>query len=145
MDIELLYKFNKRFTVIGECWIWIGAPLGPNYGGFKYNGIRYYAHRFSYELFIGGIPIGLEVMHSCDTPPCVNPKHLKVGTHSDNIRDKVIRGRHVSQRSKLSASDLDSIKQDWRTQSEIADDFGISQCYVSQIQSGYSPKPALDE
>jgi hypothetical protein len=80
-----------------ECWIWIGATDKKGYGKITAEGNRWRfvpAHRVSYMLAHGHIPEGLLVRHSCDNPPCVNPKHLLLGTVQDNIRDKVTRHRH---------------------------------------------------
>lgn len=79
-----------------ECWVWIGHQIEPwLYGRFYLSKARGYirAHRYSYELNVGLIPDGMLVLHRCDNPPCVNPAHLRIGTHEDNMADKVARGR----------------------------------------------------
>jgi len=63
-----------------ECWIWEGGTRGQ-YGAGWLNGRTQGAHCVSYQLFVGSIPDGIEVMHKCDVPLCVNPNHLKLGTH----------------------------------------------------------------
>jgi hypothetical protein len=85
------FKFWKgigRKTESG-CILWKGRTT-KRYGTIE-GGLR--AHRVSYELFIGPIPDGMCVLHRCDNPPCINPNHLFVGTHADNINDKVSKGR----------------------------------------------------
>jgi hypothetical protein len=69
------------------CWIWLGAA--NRYGMVR--GDR--AHRVSWKTFRGPIPHGLHVLHKCDTPLCVNPDHLFLGTHLDNMKDKEEKGR----------------------------------------------------
>lgn len=71
------------------CWIWNG-PFTRGYGKAG----KRWAHRLSWEAFKGQIPEGLHVLHKCDTPPCVNPGHLFLGTHRDNVRDCMAKGRH---------------------------------------------------
>ena len=74
-----------------ECWLWQVSVTNKGYGLVQYrdHGERRttLAHRFAWELWVGPIPPGLEVCHRCDTPRCVNPNHLFLGTHTDNMRD----------------------------------------------------------
>ena len=71
------------------CWIWTAGKRGNNgYGGFRVSkdSIKL-AHNVSYELYVGEIPKGMKVLHKCDNPLCVNPKHLFLGTQKDNVQD----------------------------------------------------------
>lgn len=85
----------KAYSIRDEsskCWIWQRA-LVKGYGVTSVNSKELYAHRASHMVFNGDIPPGMLVMHSCDTPACVNPKHLKVGTARDNGLDMVKKRR----------------------------------------------------
>ena len=87
---RFLSKVNKTDT----CWLWTGCCNKKGYGQFRINGKTVKTHRWSYEQHIGLIPPNLLVRHKCDVRNCVNPDHLEVGTHQENMRDMVERGRH---------------------------------------------------
>lgn len=74
------------------CWLW-RATGGRRYGSLFVDGRREQAHRVSWLLHRGKIPDGLHVLHKCDTPLCVNPDHLFLGTHADNMADMKAKGR----------------------------------------------------
>src|SRR3990172_665127 len=80
-----------------DCWKWTGNLDGKNYGRimFKKYGKRFLAHRLSWYIHNGKIPQGLFVCHHCDNPTCVNPKHLFLGTPTDNMKDMYDKNRHI--------------------------------------------------
>lgn len=78
-----------------DCWNWT-KWTAKGYGGFTVDRKTVLAHRFSYEIHSGPIPKGLYVCHSCDNRLCVNPKHLWLGTHRDNMNDAIRKGRFPS-------------------------------------------------
>ncbi len=86
--------------VKGSCWLWGGAKNRKGYGmvSKKFFGGQQYVHRVSYLQAIGFIPPGILVCHHCDTPSCLNPEHLFLGTNSENQIDSVKKGRHWSTR-----------------------------------------------
>jgi hypothetical protein len=89
-------RFSQRFVVAGNgCWIWTRHTDKDGYGILQVaKKVTVKAHRFSYTRFKGSIPTGAIVCHTCDNPSCVNPGHLYAGSHADNTRDKMLRGRH---------------------------------------------------
>src|SRR3990167_11268090 len=107
--------FWSRVRVSPDCWIWTGTIYSTGYGIVWNRGHREGAHRVAYALSIGAIPDGMFVCHHCDTPACVRPDHLFLGTHDDNMRDAFLKGRKARGEShgsaKLSCDDVEHMKR----------------------------------
>lgn len=95
MDQRDIDRFWKRVDIQGEgdCWVMRGSKSPYDYGRVKVDGKTLPSNRFAW-LITHGDPGKLYVLHSCDNRRCVNPKHLFLGTQSDNMRDMVEKGRH---------------------------------------------------
>lgn len=118
-----------------ECWPWTGATTGAGYGAIRADGGRkaglLLAHRVSASL--AGAELGPETRHTCDNPPCVNPAHLRPGTHDDNMGDMARRGR--SGRAKMTREIVLEVRRRaalGEVQRALADEFGVSQHAISK-------------
>jgi hypothetical protein len=129
------------------CWLWAGAACWGGYGSIGVKGKTMKAHRFSYENFVGQIPVGMDLMHKCDNTFCVNPSHLKPGTTKENIEDMWSKGRGRPSKgerngnSKLTAfgvSYIKEMKSAGFSSSQIAEKFGVDNTTIRRIFTGKS-------
>ena len=97
-------RFEEKYIPepMSGCWLWDTSWHPGGYGKFWFDGRYVSAHRMAYMLYVGEIPEGLVVMHTCDVACCVNPDHLRVGTQHDNVSDMVEKGRHLAGHRKRS-------------------------------------------
>lgn len=129
-----------------KCWLWNGKVDRDGYGRLYFDGKMQLAHRVSYQLVNGPITNGLYVLHHCDTPRCVNPNHLFLGTQADNIRDAVKKERLVkppkltgarNPNNKLSAEQVLEIRRRYVKGKvgapTLAKEFGLNTKTVQQI------------
>lgn len=149
-------KFIDRFldkvsiTGDGSCWFWM-ASTTFGYGKFKTTRLMQ-AHRASYEFFRGRIPNGLLVLHRCDNPGCVNPAHLFLGTHADNVADKMAKGRQAkgevlakhrrllrgerNNNAKLTNEQVLSIRSSRASLRDLAAQYDVAESAISRIRNG---------
>ena len=134
-----------------ECWLWTGHIDQKGYGRVstgKRNSLKY-AHRVSWEEANGRpVPDGMCVLHACDTPACIRPDHLWIGTKRENNLDRVAKGRSAKEvpsrqgelnwAAKLSDADAREIRSMLgnTTQRHIASMYGVSQSVISNIATG---------
>ena len=85
--------FKKVSVTSSGCWEWQDSVDSSGYGRTRYSGKLMSAHRAAYIHKFGGIPDNMHVLHRCDNPPCINPDHLFIGTHQDNMDDMATKGR----------------------------------------------------
>ncbi len=124
------------------CWFWTGSQNKQGYGNFWVGKKCQKAHRVSYLLFKGEIPAGLDVLHACDMPSCVNHDHLRAGTTQDNMRDMWRKGRGNppargrNPKARLTEDGVQRIREmawlEYKT-SAIADLFKISASQVRRV------------
>lgn len=149
----IMQNFIQHFLHSKEgCWEWTAFTMSSGYG--TYTDLRFVkmfgmktmlAHRLSWSFFRGKIPEGLQVLHKCDNPKCVNPDHLFLGTQKDNIADCIQKKRHSPPphwcgdehpRSKLKADDVREIRKRIASKESrelLAGEFGISGAQLSRI------------
>lgn len=136
-------RFEKYVNKTLPCWIWEGSKDSHGYGHIKDNKKLKISSRVSWELYRGKIPKNMFVCHTCDNPSCVNPEHLWIGSHTDNMRDSFSKNRMTRHRgedncrSKITMKIANKIRKLYSdkniTQRQIANMFKISNQLVSLI------------
>lgn len=142
---------------MSNCIIWQAHTVKSRgddrwqYGRFKAGGRSVLAHRYAYEQAHGPIPDGMLVLHRCDNTRCVNPAHLFLGTHAENMADMACKGRasrhgkpprHAGDthpRAKVSQADVEVIRSrraSGTTTSALAREYGVSATHVRRIVNG---------
>lgn len=131
------------------CWLWLGARFNHGYGQMRVNGKLELAHRISYRAFQGPFDERLHILHSCDNVACVNPSHLRPGTHVENMRDMYSRNRSASgERSgvaKLSDAAVREIRQSGKPDKVLADKYGVHPSHVCRVRNGKRRQGAANQ
>lgn len=126
------------------CWLWTGAVSSYGYGRFCRSGTRHDAHRASYERSFGPILPGAVVRHKCDTPACINPAHLVVGSKADNTHDMLARGRYFKGNRRGGLLSIEQVRAIYaarltgETASSLASTYGVRPLSIQKIWKGRS-------
>ena len=133
------------------CWEWQSTTSGwqdfDGYAKINYDGKMWLVHRLMYLWHVGPLEDGKVIMHTCDNPPCANPQHLKQGTHAENRRDCVKKGRAANMKgsnnpnAKLTEYQVEAIRGLYAaglTQAKLCALFNISRRTVYKILNGKS-------
>jgi hypothetical protein len=126
-----------------ECWPWQGVPNKKGYGRIVTGARAEMAHRVAWKLAFGPIPEGMLVLHSCDNPPCCNPRHLFLGDDLVNAQDREAKGRghcktgERNSRAKLTTRKVRTLRAVYASrlfdQYQLAEIYQVSQGVVSKI------------
>jgi hypothetical protein len=138
--------------ISGDCWIWTGARNWRGYGRVTINKKLYSLHRIIWRAAYGAIPLGGQVLHSCDNPSCVNPTHLFIGSQTDNMRDAAQKKRLASQirpelrrgesngNARLNKQQVAQIRESYRRgiigYPTLAERFGVGMSTIRDIIKG---------
>lgn len=159
-DVSLHQRFEQQYVPEPNsgCWLWLGH-VPTKYGTMSVGGKSVRAHRLSFEMHKGPIPDGLYVCHTCDVPTCVNPDHLFLGTHLENMQDMARKGRNLKNNSlaapgkvtrpkgerhsqaKVSQRDIEAIRARHAAgerQADLAKTFGLHRTQVCRIVNNKS-------
>ena len=132
-------KVNKTET----CWLWKGHVDADDYGRINWFGKRILTHRLSWKIHNGAIPQGLCVLHRCDTPRCVRPDHLFIGTNVENTADKTRKGRAAKGLGhglhKLTQENVQEIRklksEGWRSK-DLTKRYGVTRAAIYSVIMG---------
>lgn len=138
MTVEAWLLAHIEYDTAGRgCWLWSGQMLVVGYGAASFEGRMQYAHRLAWTLWRGPIPPDTpHVCHHCDTPLCIRPDHLFLGTQADNIIDMARKGRGTGVLTPDNVRTIRARLAAGERHRAIAIDFGVSRTTISDLGRG---------
>lgn len=149
-DLRIFWGNVDKSKGPERCWLWTGEKYPTGYGYTQYDGKRWKTSRLAFTLQRRPIPDGKYVLHTCDTPACVQKLHLFLGTQADNVRDMDLKGRRGTIKgqfagekhalAKLTNAQVDEIRQAHQAggilQKQLAEEYGVVPSTISHIIRG---------
>ena len=135
-------RFWSKVRKKEGCWEWLACKNAYGYGKFAFNGSWRLAHRVALELAGERVSYGMEVCHSCDNPACVNPSHLFIATHAENMADMAAKGRASRQagqrnpKSILTEDQVRKIRSSNATPKDLAEHYGVTRTAIYDARNG---------
>lgn len=144
---EKLASYWAQVRKTDGCWLWIGSLNHDGYGNLALNLLgqqHWRSHRFAWALANGPIPKGMQILHSCDVPACVNPAHLRLGTIQENAKDRnaklrMARGERNGA-AKITADAVRAIRASDEPPSVLGERYGVHPAHISKIRLGHKWK-----
>jgi hypothetical protein len=129
-------RFWEKVDKSGDCWLWTACLNNLGYGTFMYNTTPIGSHRMAWLLTYGMITDGMFLLHSCDNPKCVNPSHLREGTHAENMNDMKQRKRVRNGSSRLTDEQVEAIRSSADDDVSLATRYRCSRSHIKNIKAG---------
>jgi len=126
--------FLGRVIIQEACWIFTGAKQKSGHGMVAFNSYgERYAHRLMYKRVHGDISPELNVLHSCNNPACVNPDHLRLGTHADNALDRVLCKNSAN--NKLTQQNVVAIRNSSESNGKLSVVYNVTPQQIGRIKN----------
>lgn len=141
VDLRTRLERNIQSCPASGCWLFIGKHDKNGYGNLhnRAGGGNHKAHRLSWQLYKGEIPHGMEIAHHCDVPCCVNPSHLYVATHKQNIADRTARKREPRGEkcnwSKLTKEKVSIIRNSDKSAASLSNELNVSKSQIYRVKN----------
>jgi hypothetical protein len=121
-----------------QCWEWVGNMHNNGYGLIAIDKHNWRAHRLSYCIKHGSVPEGMYLLHQCDNKICVNPAHLKPGTHQENMAEMKERGRaSTGPKRRLTADQIKYILESGKSLSVLTAELGVHPRTIERVRQRY--------
>jgi len=134
LNQAIIDRFWSKVDTSGDCWVWTAGVDTQGYGQFYINSVNFKAHRVSYYIEYKIWPVVCR--HTCDNPPCVNPKHLLDGSYTDNSDDKFLRERNGVGLTRSQVEEIRSLPLSNTIIADIAEKYNISESAARNVLNG---------
>lgn len=134
-SLEDRFLAKIELVPFSTCWWWVGGVNSNGYGQIRVGNKMDSAHRVSFELYNEKTPVGLNILHGCDNPLCVNPAHLRAGTQQENIMDMVLRRRRKTKLNEKQVLEIRRLSHSGLSFTRIGKMYRVNETTIGRIVS----------